>query len=344
MNYISNNTIRQVLLLLVIILLGIVLFLQLQSFIPALLGSYTMYVLLKKWMFILTGKYKWKKSLTAAVLMLASFVVILLPIVLLINMMSSKINFAIQHSSDVLNTIEKYIHSYEVKYNIEIFSEKNVEQLTSIGTQTVPKILGATFNSITTIAIMYFILYFMLVEGRKMEASLHEWIPLKDENTLLLRRETNSLVYSNAVGIPMIALLQGILGLICYLMLGVNEPLFWFVVTCLASMIPVVGASLAYVPVAILFFANGMTVKGIIMLAYGFGIISTVDSVFRFWLQKKIGDVHPLITGFGVIIGLNLFGFIGLVFGPILISLFLLLIKIYANEFSVNKNKLNNPT
>jgi len=343
MNYIPNNTIRQVLLLFVIVLLGITLFLQLQSFIPALLGSYTMYVLLKKWMFILTGKYKWKKSLAAALLMILSFVIILLPIVLLTEMMSSKINFAIRHASEVLSTIEKFIHTYEQRYNIEITSSKNIDQLTSLGTQTLPRILGATFNSITTIAIMYFILYFMLAEGRKMEAALHEWIPLKDENTLLLRRETNSLVYSNAVGIPLIAILQGILGLIGYLILGVNEPLFWFMVTCLASMIPVVGAALAYVPVAILLFANGMNIKGIIMLAYGFGVISTVDSVFRFWLQKKIGDVHPLITGFGVIIGLNLFGFIGLIFGPILISLFLLLIKIYANEFSTNKNKLNNP-
>jgi predicted PurR-regulated permease PerM len=342
MNSIPNNAIRQVLLLFVIILIGIILFLQLQSFIPALLGSYTMYVLLKKWMFILTGKYKWKKSLAAALLMLLSFVIILLPIVLLINMMSSKINIAIQHSSEVLNTIEKFIHSYEKRYNIEITSSKTIDQLTNLGTQTLPRILGATFNSITTIAIMYFILYFMLAEGRKMEAALHEWIPLKDENTLLLRRETNSLVYSNAVGIPLIALLQGILGLIGYLALGVSEPLFWFMVTCLASMIPVVGATLAYVPVAILFFANGMNIKAVIMLAYGFGVISTVDSVFRFWLQKKIGDVHPLITGFGVIIGLNLFGFIGLVFGPILISLFLLLIKIYANEFSIKRNKLHN--
>jgi len=343
MNYIPNNSIRQILLLLLIILLGLILFLQLQSFIPALLGSYTMYVLLKKWMFILTGRYKWKKSLTVVFLMLISFVVILLPIVLLVNLMSSKINFAIQHGADVINTIEKFIHSYELKYNIEIISQKNAEQLTNIGAQTLPKILGATFNSIGTIAIMYFILYFMLSEGRKMEASLHEWIPLKDENTLLLRRETNSLVYSNAIGIPLIALLQGVLGLIAYVILGVNEPLFWFVVTCLASMVPVVGATLAYVPIGILFFANGMNIKGIIMLAYGFGVISTLDSVFRFWLQKKIGDVHPLITGFGVIIGLNLFGFIGLIFGPILISLFLLLIKIYSNEFSLSKNKINNP-
>jgi predicted PurR-regulated permease PerM len=341
MSYISNNAIRQVLLLLIIILLGTLLFWQLQSFIPALLGSYTMYVLLKKYMYILTGKYKWKKSWAAALLMFISFLVILLPIVLLINMMSSKVNFALQHSSEVLSAIEKYIHKYEEQYSVQILSGTNIEQLTNWGTQTLPRVLGATFNSLTTIAIMYFILYFMLSEGRKMEANLHEWIPLKDENTLLLRRETNSLVYSNAIGIPLIALLQGLLGLIGYLVLGVKEPLFWFLVTCLASMIPVVGATLAYVPVAILFFANGMNIKGIIMLAYGFGVISTLDSVFRFWLQKKIGDVHPLITAFGVIIGLSLFGFIGLIFGPILISLFILLIRIYANEFSVNNNKIN---
>jgi predicted PurR-regulated permease PerM len=340
MNYIPNNTIRQVLLLLLIVVLGLVLFFQLQSFIPAFLGSYTLYVLLKKWMFILTGRYKWRKSLTAAFLMLLSFIVILIPIALLVNMLGEKLNLAIQHGSDVMATIQHYIHGIETRYKITLISSRNIEQITTIGTQTLPKIVGATFNSITTIAIMYFILYFMLVEGRRMEAALHEWIPLKDENTLLLRRETNSLVYSNAVGIPLIALLQGLLGLIAYLVLGVNEPIFWFVVTCLASMVPVVGATLAYVPVAILFFANGMNLRGIIMLAYGFGIISTIDSVFRFWLQKKIGDVHPLITGFGVIIGLNLFGFIGLIFGPILISIFLLLIKIYINEFSSVRSKI----
>jgi predicted PurR-regulated permease PerM len=340
MNYIPNNTIRQVLLLLLIVVLGLVLFFQLQSFIPAFLGSYTLYVLLKKWMFILTGRYRWRKSLTAAFLMLLSFIVILIPIALLVNMLGEKLNLAIQHGSDVMATIQHYIHGIETRYKITLISSRNIEQITTIGTQTLPKIVGATFNSITTIAIMYFILYFMLVEGRRMEAALHEWIPLKDENTLLLRRETNSLVYSNAVGIPLIALLQGLLGLIAYLVLGVNEPIFWFVVTCLASMVPVVGATLAYVPVAILFFANGMNLRGIIMLAYGFGIISTIDSVFRFWLQKKIGDVHPLITGFGVIIGLNLFGFIGLIFGPILISIFLLLIKIYINEFSSVRSKI----
>jgi len=288
-------------------------------------------------MYILTGRYKWKKTVAAALLMFLSFIVILLPIAMLVNLMSSKINFAIQHSSSVLNTVEQFIRSWETKYNVQILSDSNMQQLTTWTAQTLPKIVGATFNSLITIVFTYFILYFMLVSGRRMESWLIDWMPMKNENVLLLRHETNALVYSNAIGIPLIALFQGALGLIAYLFLGVNEPIFWFIVTCIASMMPVVGATLAYVPVAILFFANGMNIKGTIMLIYGFGVISTIDSVFRFWLQKQIGDVHPLITAFGVIVGLNLFGFIGLIFGPILISLFILMIKIYVNEFGVTK-------
>jgi predicted PurR-regulated permease PerM len=337
MNHIPNNIIRQVLLLVLVIVMGIVLFNQLQSFIPALLGSYTLFVLLKKWMYILTGRYKWKKNLAASLLMFVSFLLILVPIALLINLLSSKINFAVQHSSQVLNAVEQLINKYEKQYHIDVISEKNMQQLASWGAQTLPQIVGATFNSMVTIIFMYFILYFMLTNARKIDVGLIEWMPLKNENVLLLRQETNSLVYSNAIGIPLIAVVQGFFGLLIYLILGVSEPWFWFVVTCIASMMPVLGAALAYVPVAILLFANGQNVKAIIVLAWGFGVIGTVDNIFRFWLQKKIGDVHPLITAFGVILGVNLFGFMGLIFGPILISLFILMIKIYINEFSVTK-------
>src|SRR4030095_1235027 len=98
-------------------------------------------------------------------------------------------------------------------------------------------------------------------------------------------------------------------------------------------MLPVVGAALAYIPLIIIFFANNQTWQGIAMLIYGFAIVGTTDNVLRFTLLKRIGNVHPLTTVFGVIIGLNLFGFIGLIFGPLLISLFMLLLKIYSKEF-----------
>ena len=165
--------------------------------------------------------------------------------------------------------------------------------------------LGATFNILGTIFFMFFILYFMLVNGRKMETSIYEHIPLKDENVVMLGKEVRNMVLSNAVGIPVIAILQGVVALIGYLIIGVKEPWFWFVVTCITAMLPVVGAALAYVPLAIIFFANGDTGKGIFMLIYGFGVIGTVDNIFRFTLAKKIGNIHPLVTVFGVIIGIS---------------------------------------
>jgi len=288
---------------------------------------------MRKWMFHLTMKKKWRTSLTAALLMFLSLIIILFPIGVLVNMVSAKVTFAVQHSNELIGALKTVVSDLEKKFDVEIVSDENINKLGNIISGGIPKMLGFTFNILGTIFFMFFILYFMLVNGRAMETSIYEHIPLRDENVAKLGKEVRNMVISNAVGIPVIAILQGVVALIGYLIIGVKEPWFWFVVTCITAMIPVVGAALAYIPLAIIFFANGDTGKGIFMLIYGFGVIGTVDNVFRFTLAKKIGNIHPLVTVFGVIIGLSVFGFIGLIFGPLLISLFLLLLKIYSSEF-----------
>jgi predicted PurR-regulated permease PerM len=340
MKRIPGDIIRQVLLLAGIVMLGIVLFRELQFFIPALLGAYTLYILLRKYMFILTARYKWKKGLTAAFLMLLSFLIILLPIMILVNMMTTKVTFAVEHSQAVLSKIQQYVSQYEREWNFTIFTPQTVQRLTEWGTRTLPTILSATLNTLTTIVVMYFLLYFMLTNGRRMETGIYSWMPVKDENVLLIRKDLNTMVISNAVGIPVIALMQGLVGLLGYWIIGVDEPVFWFVITAITALLPVVGAALAYVPLGLLLFANGDTTRGILVLAYGFIVIGLVDNVFRFWFNKKVGDIHPLITVFGVIVGVSVFGFIGIIFGPILISLFLLLIKIYVSEYSVRSKNI----
>ena len=336
-NVIDQNRIRQIFFILVILLLGILLFLELYFFIPALLGAVTLYIIMHRWLFYLTEKKKWRKWLTVLFLMLASMVVILLPVWVLIDMLSSKITYALQHTGEAVEALKKIAAGIEQRFDVVIVSAENLNKLNNTLSQTLPKIISATFDTLATVFFMYFILYFMLMNGRQMELRLYEYLPVKDENAGKLGKEVNNMVISNAIGIPVIAVLQGIVGLIGYLIIGVNEPLFWFVVTCITAMIPVVGAALAYVPLAIIFFANGQSWQGIFMLIYGFGVIGTVDNVFRFTLQRKIGNIHPLITVFGVIIGLKLFGFIGLIFGPLLISLFILLVKIYSSEFMIKQ-------
>ncbi|HSU26818.1 MAG TPA: AI-2E family transporter [Chitinophagaceae bacterium] len=339
-NVIDQNRIRQVFFIIVILLMGVVLFLELSSFIPAVLGAITLYVLLHKWMFYLTEKKKWKKGWTALLLMLFSIIVILLPVGMLVNMLSGKVNYAIEHSSEMVTALKKVVSNVETRFDITITSDENINKMGDTIAKSLPKILGATFNTLSTIFFMYFILYFMLVNGRKLENSLYEYVPLKDENVKRLGKEVNMMVVANAIGIPVIALAQGLVGLVGYLIIGVKEPFFWFGVTCIAGMLPVIGAALAYIPLIIIFFANDQTWQGVAMIFFGFGVIGTVDNILRFTLLRRLGNVHPLTTVFGVIIGLKLFGFIGLIFGPLLISLFMLLLKIYSSEFITKQREI----
>ena len=334
MQHLNSGKIRQLSFYSILVFLGIFLFLQLSSFLPALLGAVTMYILMHRPMEWLVSKKKWNKGLAATCLMLASFLIVLLPVSLFVNILYTKIDFAIQHSNEVISGLKIFIEKIEHDYHVTLISDKNIENLGMGIAQMFPKLLGATFNSLIIVVILYFILYFLLVNYREMEAWLYRNVPLKNENVKLVGAEISKLIFSNALGIPVTAILQGIIGVIGYYFLGVDDLPFWFVVTCITAMVPMIGSALAYISIAILFFAEGHSTKGILTLLYGAAIMNVLDSVFRIYIQKRIGNTHPLITTFGVIVGVNIFGFIGLIFGPILISLFILLIRIYLNEFN----------
>lgn len=332
-NTISTNLIRQVAFILVILFLGIVLFRELRFFLSAFLGAITFYVIMRERMFYLTEKKGWRPATAAWVLMLLSFFVILVPIGILGNILYSKISYVVTHSSELLDALKKTVLNLEGKIGYRIVNPQAINELGPYLGQLLPKVLGITVNTITLIVSMYFMLYFMLVNGRSMEDSLYEYIPLKDGNVERIGKEVHVMVVSNTIGIPLIALIQGFVGLVGYLIIGISEPFLWFAATCITAMLPIVGAALVYVPLTIMLFAQGHTGRGIAMGLWGFILIGLVDNLFRFILNKRIGNIHPLITVFGVIVGIQLFGFIGLVFGPLLISLFILLLRIYGNEF-----------
>lgn len=337
-NYIESARIKQVAYLALLVGLGWLIFNQIAAYIPAFLGAITFYVMMRASMNKLVYKRKWKRGAAAAVLMFISFLIVLVPIWVLVSMLGTKISDAINHSQEVMAALQKSVTQIEHRFNIHLLSEQNFQKATTYITNSLPGILGATFSTILSIVLMYFVLFFMLVKSREMENLLYEYIPLKDENITWIGQDLNMLVYNNALAVPLIAVFQGIVGLIGYLIIGAPDPWFWFVITAITSMLPFVGAAAAYVPLAIYMLSTGPQWKGIAVLFWGFLIIGLVDNVFRIVIQKKWGDVHPLITAFGVIIGIDLFGFVGLIFGPIVIAMFMLLMKIYINEFATKRS------
>src|SRR4030095_10368529 len=340
-NTLDQNILRQVFFIIIILGLGLLLFFELSFFLPAVLGSLTLYILMRERMHYLTEVRKWSKPKAAWLLMVLSFLVILLPFGILANLLASKIIYAVEHSSQILDSLKKFSEQMKQRFGFAIADDATINEVGPFIRRIIPQILNITLNTISTIGVLYFVLYFMLIYSRIMEDKLYEYIPLKDSNVELITTDIDTTVKASVIGIPLIALIQGVVGLIGYLIIGVSDPFLWFAITCITAMLPVVGAALAYVPLAVIFFAEGKNLQGLFMLIYGFGIIGLVDNLFRFILNKRLGNIHPLITVFGVIAGITMFGFIGLIFGPMLLSLFIVLLKVYSNEFFMKKRESN---
>lgn len=333
----SSEQVKQIFFIAILVLLGLLLFKNLKEFLPGFLGAITIYIMTHKWYRYLTIKKKWPNSLTAFGFLLVAFLVLVLPVAALINMLTSKAADALSNKNELIEGFKAIAAKIKEWVNYDILDAKTLETISSKGSQIIPDFFGATFNVLGVLGVMFFIYYFLLTGGRDFEKLLSQYIPLQRDNLKLLRKEVNNMVVSNAIGIPVIAILQSIIALIGYFIFGVNEPMFWFVITCFTAMIPVVGSTLVWLPLAVFLLINGSNWQGIGLIIWGVVAVGAADNVFRIVLSKRIGDTHPLITIFGVIIGVKLFGFIGLIFGPLLITLFLLLLKIYKNEFLATK-------
>lgn len=331
---IPAQKIRQIFVLLVIVIFAFLIFNEIVPYLSGVLGAITIYVLLRKPMTFLINN-GWNKNIAAIALMLFSFVCILLPVVGIILMLGSKLDDAVQNAQEVAKSLKEIVSNLETKFDYDLSSGINVSEISSWLANNLENFAGSTFTIFIAIGLMYFMLYYMLLNRKELQSSLFEYIPISTKNLKIIGAEAQAMVRSNAIGIPLVAIAQGIIALIGFLIFDIQNAFFWFTIVTVGSMIPFVGTLLGILPVFIVTLANGDTFAAWGILIYGFVVVGSTDNIIRLFVLKKLDNVHPLITLIGVIVGVPLFGFIGLIFGPLLISLFLIIVKIYKKEFGV---------
>lgn len=339
MDRLKPSLVRQIFVLLLILFLVILIITEVLPYLSGILGAVTLYVILKGWMKKLLDR-GWKPPLAASVLMAGSFVGILIPVTLIAIMLTSKIGKAVANSERVLSALKNQLHNIENTIGYNVSSSIDTSSVTNWISSNLQNLAGGTFNAFIAIGIMYFMLYYMLTNRQSLRESMLTYIPLGKDNLRIIGDESNQLVKSNALGIPLVAFVQGIIALIGFLIFGVPDPFFWFVITAIGSMIPFIGTAIGIIPAAILLFAQGSDFQGIALLIYGFVVVGSTDNIIRLYVLERLASVHPLITLFGVIVGVPLFGFIGLIFGPLLISLFILILRIYKKEYGNAHHRL----
>ncbi|MCM4164595.1 MULTISPECIES: AI-2E family transporter [unclassified Arenibacter] len=333
MTQINPKIIRQIFSLLLIILLGGLIFQAILPYFSGILGAITIYVLLRAPMAKLIDK-GWPPNLAAITLLIGSFICILLPVSGIVLMLGNKVESAIKNSEKVISAVKSQLTTLENKFGYDFTSQIDASGVSTWLSKNLQGFAGGTFNIFIAIAIMYFLLFYMLTNRRQLRESLFDYIPISKENLKIIGGEVRAMVRSNALGIPLVALAQGIIALIGFLIFGVQAPFFWAVIVTIGSMVPFIGSLLGIVPVFILSLSEGNTFEAWGILLYGVIVVGATDNIFRLYVLKKLDNVHPLITLIGVIVGVPIFGFIGLIFGPILISLFLITVRMYKKEYA----------
>ncbi len=328
-----NNRLRQIILLAVIILLAYLLLKNLYVFLPGVLGAITLYMLSREGYFRLTIYRGWRKTWTALLYIFAFLIIIILPVYYAVMLLSPRISNMFNNPVELLTAVRAFSDKISGYIGMELLSDQNIAALKKWLANIFPKFLTGTANLVSNLLIMFFTFYYMLVHGKKMENYLNRMIPLKVKNVEMLGEETKLMIKANAIGIPVLAVIQGLVGALGYWIFGLPEVGVWGFLTGVCSLIPIVGTGIIWVPLTVYLVSTGHTWQGLGLGIYSLVVLTNIDYVARLTLLRKLGDVHPLITIFGVIIGLNMFGFLGVIFGPLLLSYFIVLVKIYMNEF-----------
>lgn len=328
-----NAFFRQILFLVGLIAVGLIIFKQLNFFFGSFLGAFTLYVVLRNAQFKMVEKWHLKPWLGSLMLVVATTIVLLALGFLVFEVIFSQVSTL--DSSQVVTWFNGAVGKISKFLNIKIAPSTVFNSSKGMLTNAASSIANATYSFVANIFMMIIILYFMLAHGRLMEKRLSEYMPFKGENQQIIKLEVKNMIYSNAVGMPIILIAQTLTSSLIYWLLDVNAFFFWGLLTALCGLIPVVGTTIVYIPIAIIMMVNGSVWQGIALLIYGVIVISNTDNLLRIVLLKRMTNTHPLITIFGVILGLPLFGFWGIIFGPLLLSGFFLLIKMYYLEYKL---------
>ncbi|MDP3956993.1 MAG: AI-2E family transporter [bacterium] len=325
---------------------GVVVFFIFEPFLTAVVAAAILSALFKstynafeKWT---RGHRAWSAFFTC---LLVIFIVVT-PVFLVLSLAIGEANnlyHTVSEKSALENIINKNIEIVQtipylnVLFDTQTLNEGRILNDIKQFSQNALGLLQAVYQGITSfifwIFVMFFSLFYFLIDGKQILKHLMSLSPLRDEHDKLLVKKFISISRATLKGTIVIGVIQGLLGGITFWIAGIPSPVIWGLVMVLCSIIPMFGSGLVWLPAGIIMLLLGDIWQGIFILAVGGGIISVIDNILRPKLVGKDTQMHPLLILFATLGGIALFGLPGFIIGPIIVSLFMALGEIYSIEF-----------
>lgn len=340
-----KKNVKMALAFLIIAVLTVVIAYATLPYLNYIFGALILFVIFRSLYHFLIRKASIGKQFAAILVIIISIFVVLIPLYFLLSVIVSEIQQLLFDQASINASIQAgghFLMELLLRLNIpaDIFQTKIEEKAMELASQAVNYTSLFILGSIQSLShqsigllIMYFLLYYLFIgEDSDFMRKMSVAVPFNEENTATLLEEFRTIVRTTLIATGAVAFVQGAILTIVFLIFNIQGAVLWGALAAILSFLPVVGAPLVWVPIIIIQLMQGNYIAGICILVTGL-FISVIDNFLRPIIQKKVGEIHPFLSLLGVVIGVSLFGLIGIVIGPLLLSYFVLTVQMFSREY-----------
>ncbi|MBD3398603.1 AI-2E family transporter [Candidatus Micrarchaeota archaeon] len=322
---------KKYLALVILLLFALFFFYAAMPLLLGISGAAILYVLLKP-IYLKLNKRLNRKMLSAITVLLFSFILIVLPILVLFYFAVVDIATFLQEPGN-LNTLLSYFPVEKETINLEKLFEEHILEISNFATGISLLALDVITNISINLVVMYLILYYLLTENRAASSLMRSIIPFNKKNSEKLASEFYNIINATFITNGAVAVVIGVLLAAGLYLAGAENIIFWGVLGTLTAIIPVIGIQIIWIPAGIYYIFGGHYVVAAALMLWGAFLSYIFDGYVRQLVQKRIGSIHPFVSIVGLIIGVAYFGVTGIIIGPLLISIFVLTAQMFREEY-----------
>ncbi|NYZ77390.1 AI-2E family transporter [Candidatus Micrarchaeota archaeon] len=319
-----------------LLILALLAFFLLFAFLPLLAGisgAAIIYVLFKPLYLKLLNRTK-NKTVSAVSVIVLSFVLIIIPLSYLAYLFFAEVGYILadaQQITDTLAPFAAYLGYDSAAITALIMSHVDVLAafVSGISIVVVEAVVSFTLN----VVVLYLLLYYALTENEKATKTMQTIIPFSEKNANRLMKEFSHVINTTFIGNGAASIVLGVLLAAGLAYLGSNHFFFWVLAGTIMAFIPIIGIQVIWIPAAAYYLITGNYPAGIGILLWGAFLSYIFDGFVRQRVQRQVGEMHPLISLIGLIIGIMYFGVTGIIIGPLILAVFVLMAQMFREEY-----------
>lgn len=286
-----------------------------------------------------------KPTLTSAIMVSIILLLLVIPSFFAVTNLVRQTGAAYSALRDeaLIGTVNDFLlNTFHAEINVDTYLRGFFTNIQDFIVNSAPNLISSIADVGLGLFVMFFTMFYLFKGGESFYEDIKDLLPLKKKYKHKLTQEIRLVLHGVLYGQIMTAIIQGGLGGILLFVFGVPNALFWGFIMIILSFLPVVGTPLVWVPAGIYQIITGQVVQGILILAIGATVVANIDNIIKPKLISGRSKIHPVVALIGVLGGLNVFGLIGIIVGPLVIALFLVLLRFYNEDFKFGLQTVTN--